>query len=198
MTGERAHTARSFIINCHGDEAGTGLGIQSGTQMGSCEPKTWSQSVRVEGKPAVRHGDEWHMNNRNTVGKLNWVEDTQVYAPTPPFTEEPPARATAVVADVGPLPGYGGAAAAVNAAISQIFRAARSRFMPYNGFTALLALEEIEVATRPLRQKADEKKSSPASCLTPYAAARSKSSAMKWIPAFLLPTPQMRTAFLPI
>lgn len=123
LTGERAHTSGSFIIRCHGDEGGTGLGIRSGTQMGRCEPRTWSGTVRIEGKPAVRHSDEWYMNNRNTIGRLNWTEDTGFYDPTPPFAGEEetaafraPAQAVSgpgvLVADAGGVIGYAGSLAA--------------------------------------------------------------------------------------
>lgn len=82
-TGQRAHTMASLTTCCHGDEPGTALGVVSGTVGGVCAPKTHSASVRVQGKWAVRHTDEWWMNNRNTVGKLTWIENTDQPTPTP-------------------------------------------------------------------------------------------------------------------
>jgi hypothetical protein len=71
QTGQRSHTLASIITYCSGDEAGTGLGVQSGTIRGICQPKTWSTTVRIEGHNAVRHCDEWYMNNMNTTGKMS-------------------------------------------------------------------------------------------------------------------------------
>ncbi|MCU0828548.1 MAG: DUF4150 domain-containing protein [Tabrizicola sp.] len=82
-TGQRAHNMASLTTCCHGDEPGTALGVVSGTVGGVCAPKTHSASVRVQGKWAVRHTDEWWMNNRNTVGKLTWIENTDRPTPTP-------------------------------------------------------------------------------------------------------------------
>ncbi|NJO32625.1 MAG: DUF4150 domain-containing protein [Rhodospirillales bacterium] len=73
----------SLTTCCHGDEPGTGLGVASGTVGGVCNPKTHSGSVRVQGEWAIRHNDEWWMNNRNTVGKLYWVKTTETPGPTP-------------------------------------------------------------------------------------------------------------------
>jgi hypothetical protein len=88
MTGQRSHTKGSLITRCYGDEAGD-AGIVSGTVGGVCEPKTFSSSVNIEGKPAVRHNDEWWMNNRNTIGKLCWMESTEPEQPTPPLKPAP-------------------------------------------------------------------------------------------------------------
>jgi len=70
MTGKRCHTSGSIIRACYGDEAGTGGGVKSDTHNGICQPKTWSQTVFIEGNHAVRDTDLWFMNNGNTEGKL--------------------------------------------------------------------------------------------------------------------------------
>ncbi|MBC9248361.1 DUF4150 domain-containing protein [Paracoccus sp. 11-3] len=83
LTGQRAHNLSSLVTRTHGDEPGTALGVRSGTVGSVVEPKGHSANVRFEGRPAVRHGDEWWMNSRNTIGKLVWVESAEVFAPTP-------------------------------------------------------------------------------------------------------------------
>ncbi|MFS4438715.1 DUF4150 domain-containing protein [Paracoccaceae bacterium GXU_MW_L88] len=83
MTGQRAHNLGSLVTQTHGDEPGRALGVRSGTVGAAVEPKGHSSTVRFEGKWAVRHGDEWWMNSRNTVGKLQWVESTEMLAATP-------------------------------------------------------------------------------------------------------------------
>ncbi len=84
MTGQRAHNKGSMTTCCHGDEPGV-AGVKSGTVGSICEPKTWSSTVNIEGKPAIRHNDEWWMNNRNTIGKLYWIESTESFEATPPL-----------------------------------------------------------------------------------------------------------------
>jgi len=79
LTSLRSHNMASLITTCHGDEAGTGGGVKSGTHNGICEPKGHSANVYSEGKQMIRHTDEWWMNNRNTVGKLNYVKDAGAY-----------------------------------------------------------------------------------------------------------------------
>ena len=91
MTGQRAHKQSSIITQVSGDEPGTGLGVKSGTVGSVCHRKSHSASVRIEGEWATRHGDEWWMNNKNTVGKLTWVESTETFEATPPLAEGPPA-----------------------------------------------------------------------------------------------------------
>ena len=83
FTGKKAHTTGSIETCCYGDEAGIGLGISSGTQLSICEAKTFSKTVRIEGKHALRHGDTCYMNNRNTTGKVCYVKDVKTYQPTP-------------------------------------------------------------------------------------------------------------------
>ena len=85
MTQQRAHTMASVVTQCFGDEPGSAGGITSGTTGAACHPKTHSSSVRIQGEWAVRHNDEWWMNNRNTVGKLVYVEDLELPENTPPI-----------------------------------------------------------------------------------------------------------------
>ena len=73
---KRSHTSGSIITKCSGDEPGTGLGVKSGTKESICWPITWSKTVKIEGKYAVRHFDLWAMNNGNTYGKLIYTDDT--------------------------------------------------------------------------------------------------------------------------
>ena len=80
LTSLRSHNMASLITTCHGDEAGTGGGVKSGTHNGICEPKGHSATVYSEGQQMIRHTDEWWMNNKNTVGKLNYVKDAGDHA----------------------------------------------------------------------------------------------------------------------
>lgn len=77
--GKKAFTLRSRTTTCHGDKPGTGKGVVSGTVEGVCEPIAGSPTVRIAGAQLLRHGDMFHMNNRNTVGKLQYVIDTATY-----------------------------------------------------------------------------------------------------------------------
>ena len=61
---------RSFIPKTIGDEAGTAKGVESGTVADICEPLEHSSSVRVGGFCALRHDDKFHMNSKNTTGKI--------------------------------------------------------------------------------------------------------------------------------
>lgn len=83
MTGKRAHNMASVVTKTQGDAPGSAGGIKSGTTGAACHPKGHSASVNIQGKPAVRHSDEWYMNNKNTVGKLTYVKSTQEFEPTP-------------------------------------------------------------------------------------------------------------------
>lgn len=83
MTSKRAHNMASLVTKCTGDQPGSGTGIKSGTVGSVCHPKSHSGTVNIEGRPAIRHTDEWHMNNRNTVGKLTYVRNTQSFSQTP-------------------------------------------------------------------------------------------------------------------
>ncbi|WP_438017128.1 DUF4150 domain-containing protein [Sorangium sp. So ce315] len=84
QTGKRSHKLGSETTTCHGDEPGTAKGVKSGTVGDVCTPKTYAPNVRIEGKNAIRHGDEWWMNNRNTVGKLIWVRDARTMSDADP------------------------------------------------------------------------------------------------------------------
>ena len=83
FTGQRTHNMGSLITTCHGNEAGTGGGVKSGTHNGLVEPLEHSSTVRSEGKPVIRHNDVWWMNNKNTQGKLMWVKGPDDSALTP-------------------------------------------------------------------------------------------------------------------
>lgn len=83
MTGKRAHNMASLVTRCTGDQPGTGTGIKSGTVGSVCHPKGHSASVRIRGKWAVRHTDEWYMNKKNTIGKLTYVKSTETFKETP-------------------------------------------------------------------------------------------------------------------
>jgi hypothetical protein len=83
MTGQRAHNIASLVTQCSGDAPGTGTGVVSGTVGSVCHPKSHSGSVRIRGAWAIRHNDEWYMNNRNTVGKLTYVRNTSPFEETP-------------------------------------------------------------------------------------------------------------------
>jgi Domain of unknown function (DUF4150) len=85
MTGLRAHKQSSIVTQCSGDEPGVGLGVKSGTVKSVCHRKEHSSTVRIEGEWATRHGDEWWMNNRNTIGKLVYPGSTESFKPTPPL-----------------------------------------------------------------------------------------------------------------
>ncbi|WP_076729020.1 DUF4150 domain-containing protein [Methylobacterium radiotolerans] len=83
FTAQRTHNLGSLITTCHGDEAGTGGGVKSGTHHGICEPLDHSATVRAQGKPLVRHADTWWMNTRNTQGRLMYVKEPDEASPTP-------------------------------------------------------------------------------------------------------------------
>lgn len=53
---------QSKVPTTIGDAAGSGTGVKSGTVGGACWPATHSPSVRVHGKPVIRHDDEFWMN----------------------------------------------------------------------------------------------------------------------------------------
>lgn len=103
QTKLRSHTTASLIINCKGDEPGTGLGVRSNTVGSICQPKTWSKTVRIEGHHAVRHNDEWWMNNKNTFGKLFYVENVDTHDATPQSKQA--WRQTASESGAAPGPG---------------------------------------------------------------------------------------------
>ncbi|KQP69810.1 PAAR-like domain-containing protein [Methylobacterium sp. Leaf112] len=59
----------------HGDEAGTGGGVKSGTHRDITEPIGHAPQVRAEGSPVIRNLDRFWMNRRNTVGDAVYVKD---------------------------------------------------------------------------------------------------------------------------
>ncbi|CDZ34653.1 Hypothetical protein NGAL_HAMBI1145_24420 [Neorhizobium galegae bv. officinalis] len=83
-----SHVKSSLITKSFGDEPGTGGGVKSGTTGAECEPKTYSSTVRAEGRNMVRFEDEWWMNHRNTVGKLIYTDDLNRYAGPPASNTE--------------------------------------------------------------------------------------------------------------
>lgn len=56
--------SQSFIPGTIGDQAGQAKGIKSGTVGGKCHPKQHSKSFFVQGKPVLRHDDEFWMNGK--------------------------------------------------------------------------------------------------------------------------------------
>ena len=87
FTGQRAMVLRSHTTRVTGDEAGTGGGVVSGTVGDICEPIGHAAQVRAEGSPVIRHLDQFHMNNRNTVGEAVFVRSTATYIP--PTDDDP-------------------------------------------------------------------------------------------------------------
>ncbi|MDO5704522.1 MAG: DUF4150 domain-containing protein, partial [Paracoccus sp. (in: a-proteobacteria)] len=79
FTGQKAMVMRSHTSHVHGDEAGRGGGVVSGTVGGISEPITHAAHVRAEGSHVIRHLDRFWMNNRNTVGEAVFVRDTGAY-----------------------------------------------------------------------------------------------------------------------
>lgn len=61
---------QSTITKVTGDQAGTSKGIVSGTMGDKAEPILGSTSVKVNGKPVIRDGDMFKMNNGNTIGMV--------------------------------------------------------------------------------------------------------------------------------
>ena len=78
LRGFAAMVLRSCTTHVHGDEAGTGGGVKSGTHGGICEPIGHEPTVRSEGSPVIRHDDLCWMNNKNTIGKCVLVKSTDV------------------------------------------------------------------------------------------------------------------------
>lgn len=99
QTDDRSHAVASIVVHCYGDEPGTGGGIHSGTTGAECTPKTWSQTVRAEGRNMVRHNDQWWMNHRNTYGRLIYLKDLNYYNTPKPAQISPqimPIRASSI------------------------------------------------------------------------------------------------------
>ncbi len=88
QTDNCSHVMSSLVDSCYGDEGGTGGGVLSGTHNAECTPKTWSATVRFEGRNTVRHNDAWWMNRRNTWGRLTYLKDLTHYAtPAAPLVQ---------------------------------------------------------------------------------------------------------------
>lgn len=79
-TSQRVLRYCDKTAHVHGDEAGTGGGVVSGTHGGVCEPIGHSAKVRVEGSEVVRHLDRFWMNDRNTVGEALFARDMSLAA----------------------------------------------------------------------------------------------------------------------
>lgn len=75
--GHNAFMRGSDSSKVKGDEAGKNGGVISGTFTAEAEAIIYSDSVYVNGKQAVRCGDTFHMNSKNTQGTL-------VCVPPPP------------------------------------------------------------------------------------------------------------------
>jgi len=83
FNGFRAMRFDSRFSRTYGDEPGVCLGVISGTQGDIVEPTSHSTIVRINGHPAVRHGDGCTLNNGNTVGEMIFVRNRMI-APPPP------------------------------------------------------------------------------------------------------------------
>jgi len=80
---------------CHGDDAGTGKGVRSGTVNGECTPTAGSPTALTHGKPTVRQDDTSSMQGGNADGTYVTVPRP---APPPPegsttFAFDPPLEA---------------------------------------------------------------------------------------------------------
>ena len=97
------YTRRRVLRMCsktshvHGDEAGTGGGVASGTHGSVCEPISHAAKVRVEGSEVARHLDRFWMNNRNTVGEAVFARDMTIHA-APDDTDPLPGSARVILA----------------------------------------------------------------------------------------------------
>ena len=95
-TGQRVLRFCSRTTHVHGDEAGTGGGIKSGTVGSVCEPIGHAKRVRVEGSEVVRHLDRFWMEQRNTVGEAIFARDLSTSA-APPLDDPVPGSARVVL-----------------------------------------------------------------------------------------------------
>jgi hypothetical protein len=94
-TGQRVLRYCSKTAHVHGDEAGTGGGVVSGTVGSVCEPIGRAAKVRVEGSEVVRHLDRFWMEDRNTVGEAVFVRDMS--APAAPVDDDPVSGSARVI-----------------------------------------------------------------------------------------------------
>ena len=67
---DKVFTLNSDSAKVTGDELGTKGGVLSQTYCGKAEPIGHSASVYINGQNAVRCGDSFYMNNKNTIGTL--------------------------------------------------------------------------------------------------------------------------------
>ena len=95
-TGQRVLRFCSRTTHVHGDEAGTGGGVKSGTVGSICEPIGHAKRVRVEGSEVVRHLDRFWMEHRNTVGEAIFARDLSTSA-APPLDDPVPGSARVVL-----------------------------------------------------------------------------------------------------
>ena len=100
MTKQKAMRWNSITEHVHGDSAGTGGGVKSGTVGGICEPIEHAAQVRANGSHLMRDGDRCWMNNRNTQGECTFVRDTGTYAP-PKDGDPIPGSASTALAGAG-------------------------------------------------------------------------------------------------
>jgi len=68
--GDNAFMMQSDSTHVTGDEAGKNGGVLSGTVSDKAEPINHSLSVFVDRKEAIRCGDLFYMNSKNTQGTL--------------------------------------------------------------------------------------------------------------------------------
>jgi uncharacterized Zn-binding protein involved in type VI secretion len=78
IAGSPALTKRSKIKTSSGDEAGMAGGVASGTNMGQTEIISGSKTVKFEGSPAVRMGDQTKQNDGNAIGAVLAPGQTKV------------------------------------------------------------------------------------------------------------------------
>ena len=69
FTGQPVMRVCSLTQHVHGDEAGTGGGVKSGTHGGICEPIEHAAQFRVEGSPVIRHLDRCYSFNSSSTKK---------------------------------------------------------------------------------------------------------------------------------
>jgi len=98
--GSPAFMMQSDSSHVTGDEAGKNGGVLSGTVSDKAEPIEHSSSVRVNKRQAVRCGDLFYMNSKNTQGTLvctppppkGAITDTGKIPDAPAAPELPPMR----------------------------------------------------------------------------------------------------------
>jgi len=62
MTSVPSFTRLSMVAHVMGNEAGRGGGVSSGVNRGGCFASSWSQTVFINSRELVRHGDLFRMN----------------------------------------------------------------------------------------------------------------------------------------